>query len=247
MSNKITKETDYSGHKETHNLRQTYGISLLESSLCFTLFCALLMMGSGLWDYVDVNNGLTHVATHYAYESSVGAYQYNKALGRYEIDLSKLRKDFAEIHSKKAFLDLKKELRTESDDSIRLEFALTTVAINTISGRAETHKTINSSEIISVGSSPIPGFLKDRDPLNGEIDFNFVIEKYIEKVGDSLAIPTQSFGVDGSHARYFPTVPLIAVRAVYNYQNTGLLKAFGILEEPYGWDVKVSVLRGEVG
>ena len=80
-----------------------------------------------------------------------------------------------------------------------------------------------------------------------EIDFDFAIENYIKKAGNSLAIPTQSFGVYGSQTRYLPEVPLIAVRAVYNYQSAGLLKTLGVLEEPYGWDIKVSVLRGDVG
>ena len=98
-----------------------------------------------------------------------------------------------------------------------------------------------------MGESNIPDFLTDGQAENGEVDFDSAIQSYVESTGDSIAIPTQSFGLNSSSARYLPEVPIVAVRAIYNYQNAGLLKAIGILDQPYSWDIKVTALRGEVG
>ena len=225
----------------------SYGISLLESSLCTVLFCNLLMLGAGLWNYIDINNGLTRIADRYAYETSLGAYQYNKVLGRYEIDMSKLRSEFRDKLSRQALSDLENEVSVSNDSQLRLEFAFTTVAVDTKNGMPKYTRAVNPSDIISSGKSKIPDFLTDGNYENGEVDFDAAIESYVNKASNTLAIPTQNFGVVGSQALYLPEVPIIAVRAIYNYENYSLLKVLGILDEPFGWDIKVAALRGDVG
>lgn len=223
------------------------GIALLEAAMCFTIFCSLLMMTAGLWNYVDVNNGITLVSERYSRESSVAAFQYDKNKGSYDFTLANVRNDFAETQASKAYLELKKELNDFNDESIRLEIAFTSVSVDPFSGKTKTANPIYPQEIISMGQSTIPTFLLDQDSNNGEIDFNHAVKMYLERAGDLLAIPTKSYGLAGSQNKFLSEVPLIAIRIVYNYQNAGLLKALGIMEEPYAWDIKVAALRGEVG
>jgi len=222
------------------------GITLMESSLCFVLFCSLLMMGAGLWNYIDVSNGLTRIADRYAYETTFGMYEYNKVLGRYEIDMSKLRKEIEKV-SQQALMELKKEVNVSNDSQIRLEFALTSVPVDLVSGSPRVPRIVSSDEIVSVGQSVVPDFLKDGSQDNGEADFNAAIRSYVNMAGETLAIPTQSFGVNNSQARYLPEAPIIAVRAIYYYEKNTLLRSLGILDQPYGWDIKVAALRGDVG
>jgi hypothetical protein len=223
------------------------GISLLESSFCFVLFCGLLLLGAGLWNYVDVNNGLTNVADRYAYGSGTGVYQYYSAVGRYDINLTRLRDEYRSVLATQALRELTAEVNAKDLSQVRLDFAITTLSVDTANGNPKSLKPLNPTDIISVGGSSVPAFLLDGNVENGEADLKSAMDSYVSGASNSIAIPTQSFGLNNSKELYLPEVPIIAVRAIYNYSNSGILKALAVLDQPYGWDIKVGALRGEVG
>lgn len=227
------------------------GITLLETSLSFVMFCTIFMLGAGLWDYVDVTNGLAAITDRYAYENSRGVYFYDRAAGRYVMDLERLREAYvgtgSDSLSVKAYNELKQEIRSGSDARLKFEIAFTSVIIDPQTGIPQTVRPTDSGAVISLGQASVPGFLTDGNAANGEIDFDSAFQKYVARAGGALAVPTQSFGISGATTRYLPEVPLIAVRAIYDYDDSTFLQALGVLDEPFSWDIKVAALRGEVG
>ena len=226
-------------------LQSQFGFGLVESSLCFVLFCSLLMLGTGLWDFVEVNNGLTVISDRYAYQLNKGAYQYNKQSGTYQLDLNNLKQKLNSEVIPEALVELKKELRTERDSQLRLDFAVTVVEVDGQTGAVVKIPALTTFG--SAGTATIPEFLLDGDESDGDISFDRAISDYVNKAAGTLAIPTQGFGTASNYNRFLTDVPIVAVRTLYRYESSNFLVMLGVLDQPYAWDIKVSALRGEVG
>jgi hypothetical protein len=227
-------------------VNKSYGISLLEAAISLLAISFLLLLSSGLWEYILAVRTISEVVEEYSSKTYAGVFKFDHNSNSYLLDYSKIYKEFRNSYSEEALNKLKSELREQSDSAILLEFNVVSIDVDSISGQILSVPSLAQTSSIKVGQAAVPDFLLDGESYNGEADFEALIAAYIHNNSENLAIPTLGFNNPTAIDKYLAQVPLLGIRAIYKPESDSILSRLGIIDNDYIWDSKISALRGDI-